>query len=137
MRARVQARTGRYRKNDTTPLLPDPRTGTEHPSSSCPSELTKFTHTMADNDTAVEKKRGRPKKAETGEKRPKEDASADAPKAKRGRGRPKGSSKKGKKTATKAAAGAKKGAGRGRPRKSAAAEADKDTGSDDAGEGSD
>lgn len=101
------------------------------------SQRTKFTHTMADNDTAVEKKRGRPKKAETGEKRPKEDASADAPKAKRGRGRPKGSSKKGKKTATKAAAGAKKGAGRGRPRKSAAAEADKDTGSDDAGEGSD
>ncbi|KAL1441112.1 hypothetical protein MTO96_008854 [Rhipicephalus appendiculatus] len=95
------------------------------------------TRTMADNDTAVEKKRGRPKKAETGEKRPKEDASADAPKAKRGRGRPKGSSKKGKKTATKAAAGAKKGTGRGRPRKSAAAEADKDTGSDDAGEGSD
>ncbi|XP_075525518.1 uncharacterized protein LOC142557505 isoform X1 [Dermacentor variabilis] len=94
-------------------------------------------NTMADNDTAVEKKRGRPKKAEAGEKRPKEDASADAPKAKRGRGRPKGSSKKGKKTATKAAAGAKKGTGRGRPRKAAAAEVDKDTGSDDAGEGSD
>uniref|UniRef100_A0A1E1WX69 Uncharacterized protein n=1 Tax=Amblyomma aureolatum TaxID=187763 RepID=A0A1E1WX69_9ACAR len=54
---------------------------------------------MADNDTAVEKKRGRPKKSEgAAEKRPaKEDASADAPKAKRGRGRPKGGSKKGKK----------------------------------------
>ncbi|KAH7974539.1 hypothetical protein HPB49_016505 [Dermacentor silvarum] len=94
-------------------------------------------NTMADNDTAVEKKRGRPKKSDAGEKRPKEDASADAPKAKRGRGRPKGSSKKGKKAATKAATGAKKGTGRGRPRKAAAAEADKDTGSDDAGEGSD
>lgn len=82
-------------------------------------------------DDGADKKRGRPKKSETGEKRAKEESSNDEPKAKRGRGRPKGSSKKAKRAAAKAAATSpKKSPGRGRPRK---AEADKDSGSDDAG----
>lgn len=84
-------------------------------------------------DTDEKKGRGRPKKSEGGEKRPKEDTS-DEPKAKRGRGRPKGSSKKGKKAAAKTGGSPKKSTGRGRPRKP---EADKDTGSDDAGDQSD
>ncbi|XP_042142853.1 high mobility group protein HMG-I/HMG-Y-like [Ixodes scapularis] len=80
-------------------------------------------------DDGADKKRGRPKKSETGEKRAKEEPSNDEPKAKRGRGRPKGSIKK-KKAAAKTAASPKKTPSRGRHRKAAA---DKDTGSDDAG----